>query len=186
MSPPRRSTVVETGVDSPLNTKLAAMAASASKIKILAPHLSDSLTTITRTARTSVSATARAIESPSAASGTARKIVQISSTSRTVRAGSRNRSCQVWIKLRRLSTATKWRLKAMHAEKPLQHPRSKHLGDEPEGVVGFLVVPAILSFRQLDLLARQLLVGVFAQDVSEDVEPRPPLVVGMDDVPRRP
>jgi hypothetical protein len=162
------------------------MAASPSKNKILPPHLSDSVTTITRTARTSVLATVRAIGNPFAASGTARKIVQMSRISSTVRAGSRNRSCHVWVKLRRLSTATECRLKSMHAEGPLQYPRSKHLGDKPEGVVGILVVAAMLSFRQLHLLARRLLVGDFAQDVSQDVEPRPPLVVGMNDVPRRP
>ena len=73
----------------------------------------------------------------------------------------------------------------MHGHGPLR-ARSKHLGDEPEGVVGILVVPAVLPLWQLDLLARQLLVGDLAQDVLQDVEPCPPLVVGMDDVPRRP
>src|ERR1700746_2599220 len=178
--------MVETGDPSPLSRKLTAVAANPSKIKIMAPGLGDSITTITRTARPSVSATVCAIGSPFAASGTARKIVQMSRISSAVRAGSRNRSCQVWIKLRRLSTATEWRLKSMHVDGPLEHPRSIHLGDESEGVVGILVVAAMLSFRQLHLLAWQLLVWDFAQCVSQDVEPRPSLVVGMDDVPRRP
>src|ERR1700730_3090534 len=63
---------------------------------------------------------------------------------------------------------------------------SEDFGDEPEGVVGILVVTAMLPFRQLYLRARQLFVGDFAQDVSKGIEARPPLVVGVDDVPRRP
>jgi hypothetical protein len=71
-------------------------------------------------------------------------------------------------------------------EKPLAHHEIlEDLGDDPEGVVGVLVVAAVLPFRQLDLRARQPLAGDLAQDVSEDVEPRPPLIVGMDHVPRR-
>jgi NADPH:quinone reductase-like Zn-dependent oxidoreductase len=50
-----------------------------------------------RTPRTSVSATARAIGSPFAASGAARKIAQSSRISSTVRLGSLTRSCHAWI-----------------------------------------------------------------------------------------
>jgi hypothetical protein len=46
MSPPRRSTVVETGDHSPHTSKIA-MAASPSKIKIMASYRCDSITTIT-------------------------------------------------------------------------------------------------------------------------------------------
>ncbi len=82
------------------------MAARPSKIKMIACDLSDSITTIAIIARTSVSATTCAVGSPFAANGTARQIVQISRASRTVRAGSRNRSCQGWINLRRSSATT--------------------------------------------------------------------------------
>jgi hypothetical protein len=64
--------------------------------------------------------------------------------------------------------------------------RLEELRNHPEGVVDFLAIAAVLPFRQLDLCAGQLFVGDLAQDVSEGVQPRPPLVVGMDDVPRRP
>ena len=64
--------------------------------------------------------------------------------------------------------------------------RLEDLRYHPEGVVDFLVVAAVLPLRQVDLCARQFFVGDLAQDVSEGVQPRPPLVVGMDDVPRRP
>src|SRR5438309_11239756 len=73
-APPRRSTVVEIGDHSPLSRMLSAVAASPSRIKIIACHLCDSITTITRAARTRVSATARAIGNHFAASGAARHI----------------------------------------------------------------------------------------------------------------
>src|SRR5215831_2806038 len=76
--------------------------------------------------------------------------------------------------------------KAAHVDRPCQHPSLKHLGDEPEWVVWVLVVAAMLPLRQLDFLARQLLVWDFAENVSEDVETRSPLVVGVRDIPRRP
>jgi len=47
MSPPRRSMVDETGDHSWLGRTLAAIAASPSRIKIMAPHLCDSITTTT-------------------------------------------------------------------------------------------------------------------------------------------
>jgi hypothetical protein len=89
---------------SALGRKLAAIPASPSSIKTMAPHLRDSSTTITTTPRTSVSVTTRAIGSPFAASGAARKSVQSSRTSRTVRLGSLIRSCQAQTDLRLLST----------------------------------------------------------------------------------
>lgn len=61
------------------------------------------------TPRTSVSVTTRAIGSPFAASGAARKSVQSSRTRRTVRLGSLIRSCQAQTDLRLLSTLSKWR-----------------------------------------------------------------------------
>lgn len=51
MLPPRRSTMVETGDHPPLTKKLAAVAASPSRIRIMVSHLGDSITTITRAAR---------------------------------------------------------------------------------------------------------------------------------------
>src|SRR6266853_2727980 len=63
---------------------------------------------------------------------------------------------------------------------------SEDFGYDPEGIVSFLVVAAVLSFRQLDLRPRQLLVWDPAQEVGENVQPRPPLVVGVDNIPRRP
>src|SRR5947208_2305818 len=63
---------------------------------------------------------------------------------------------------------------------------SEHLRDDSEGVIGILVIAAVLAFRQLHLCARQFLVWDFAQDMSEYVQSRPPLIVGMDHIPRRP
>ena len=48
------------------------------------------------------------------------------------------------------------------------------------------IVPAMLPLRELDLWPLQLLVGDFAKDVSENVESCSSLVVGVDDIPRRP
>jgi len=104
--------VAETGDHSVLGKKLAAVAASPSKITIMAAQFCDSSTTITRTARTSVSATARATGRPFAASGAARKIAHSSRTSKTVRLGSLIRSCQAATELRLLprTTGARWRL----------------------------------------------------------------------------
>jgi hypothetical protein len=85
MSPARWREAVKTGDDRPLSRKLTTMAANPRKIKIMALHLRDIITTITRTARTSVSATARAIGSPFAASGSATKIEQSTRTNRVVK-----------------------------------------------------------------------------------------------------
>jgi hypothetical protein len=94
MSPPRWREAGETGDDPPLRRKLATMAANPRRIKIMALHLWDSITTITRTARTSVSATARAIGSPFAASDSATNIEQSTRTNRVVRLRSLIRSFQ--------------------------------------------------------------------------------------------
>src|SRR5262249_52697615 len=49
-----------------------------------------------------------------------------------------------------------------------------------------IVIPAFAgSLRQLDLRARNFLVGNRSQDVRDPIEPPPPLVVGAHDVPRR-
>ena len=49
-----------------------------------------------------------------------------------------------------------------------------------------IVIPAFAgSLRQLDLRVRDFLVGNRLQDVRDAIEPRSPLVVGPDDVPRR-
>jgi hypothetical protein len=63
---------------------------------------------------------------------------------------------------------------------------SEDLGNYSERVVGVLVVTPVLPLRQLDFLSRQLLVRDLTQNVRESVEPRPPFVVGVNDVPRRP
>jgi cold shock CspA family protein len=63
---------------------------------------------------------------------------------------------------------------------------SENLGDYPEGIIALLVVATMLPFRQLYFFARRLLVGDFAQNMSERIQPRPPLIVGMHDIPRRP
>jgi hypothetical protein len=60
--------------------ELTRTAASPSRIKIVVRYLCDGITTITMTAGTSVSATARAIGNPFAASGAVRKIAQSSRT----------------------------------------------------------------------------------------------------------
>src|SRR5438128_11731848 len=69
---------------------------------------------------------------------------------------------------------------------PRSQRDSEDLRDDPEWVIGLLVVAWFLPFRQFDLRARQLLVGNLAQDMSEGVEPRAPLIVGVNDGPRRP
>ena len=84
MSPPRRSAMVETDDHSPASNKLAPMAANPNRITIMPPHLCDNSTTITKTVRTSVSATIRAMGSPFATSGAARKTAQSSRTSSAV------------------------------------------------------------------------------------------------------
>ena len=58
----------------------------------------------------------------------------------------------------------------MRGHRLLRFTSSEDLGDDPEGVVGILVVASMLPFRQLDFLARQLLVRNLAQDVSERVQ----------------
>ena len=63
-------------------------------------------------------------------------------------------------------------LRFAHAHEPQQDLRSKHLGNQAEGVVGILVVAAMLALLQLDLLARERLVRDFTQYVSQDVERR--------------
>jgi hypothetical protein len=106
MSPVRRSAVAETSDLCGSSRKLAPIGTNPRRIRITAPQRCDSITTITRTARTSPSATARAIGSPSAASGAARKIPQSSRIIKTVRLGSLIRSCQAAIDLPASSTAT--------------------------------------------------------------------------------
>src|SRR5580704_18447276 len=63
---------------------------------------------------------------------------------------------------------------------------SENLGDYPERIIALLVDATMLPFRQLYFFARRLLVGDFAQNMSERIQPRPPLIVGMHDIPRRP
>ena len=87
ISSARRSMVAETGDQSLLSGTLAPVAAGPSKIKIMARHFCDSITTIARTPRTSISATARAMGSPFAVSGAASKTRQSSRTTRAVRLG---------------------------------------------------------------------------------------------------
>src|SRR6516164_3243795 len=64
MLPPWRNTAIDIGDHPSLGRSLAAETVSPSRIKKIAPHFCDSSTTIARTARTSVSATARATGSP--------------------------------------------------------------------------------------------------------------------------
>ena len=109
MSPLRRSTIVETGDHSPRNSKLAPIVASPRRIKTIAPDLCYSMTTITKTARTRASASARASGSPFAASGPARKIAQSSRTRRAVKLESLTRSCHARIDFRALFTASESR-----------------------------------------------------------------------------
>jgi hypothetical protein len=68
------------------------VAASPSKINTMAPGLGDNITTIAKTAITKVSATARAIGSPFAASGAAINIAHSSRISKRVSIGSLIRS----------------------------------------------------------------------------------------------
>jgi hypothetical protein len=75
----------------------------------MAPHLCDNITTITRTAKNSASATTHAVGSPFAARGAARKIAQSSRTSRAVTLGFLTRSCQAWIDFRASSAITERR-----------------------------------------------------------------------------
>ena len=49
---------------------------------------------------------------------------------------------------------------------------------------GSLVAARLLALGQLDLLARQLLVGDLLEQVRDEVQPRALLVVGAHDVPR--
>ena len=69
MPPPRPRTLSVTGDNSGLKGKLAKVAARPSRIITMAPRLCESMTTMTTTANTSVSPTARAVGSPCAASG---------------------------------------------------------------------------------------------------------------------
>src|SRR5689334_12333082 len=108
---------------------------------------------------------------PFAANGAPRKIRPASRTSRTVRAGSRNRSCQTWTNLRRSSTTTEWRrdqCAGMGAFTRLQNLRN-----DSEGVVGLLIVASFLLFRQFDLRARQPARDAFLWDGSAMDRPGP-------------
>src|SRR5436305_7398840 len=60
---------------------------------------------------------------------------------------------------------------------PRSRRDSEDLRDDPKWIIGLLVVARLLPFRQFDLRARQLLVGNFAQDMREGVQPRPPLII---------
>src|SRR6516165_5488645 len=191
MLPPRRSIAVVASGNCSFGTKLARVAASPSRIKMMAPHFCDSITTITSAARTRVSATTRAAGNPFAASGAARNIAQSSRIKRTVRAGFLIRSCQEADKIRRRPKAADARRRFGAAASfpailaaPLRG--SEDLRNDFERVVGVLVVAAMLPFGQLDLWPLQLLVRDPAQDMGQRVEPRPPFVVGMHDIPRRP
>ena len=102
----------ETGDQSPLSGKLATVAASPSKINTMAPGLGDNITTIAKTAITRVSATARAIGSPFAASGAAMNIAHSSRISKRVSIGSliRSRHTPTTLRLSPRTTEARWRL----------------------------------------------------------------------------
>src|SRR6516164_2062625 len=133
ISPPWRAIAPDTGDHSSVGRKLATVVANPSRIIKIVPHLRDSITTMTRTARTSVSATVRAIGSPVAASGAATKIAQSSRTSRTVRLGSLIRSCQPGIDLLLLSTTIEGRLPPFIRPAFPSHQKSFPLGRDLEG-----------------------------------------------------
>ena len=75
--------------------------------------------------------------------------------------------------------------KRIRTEVRRSQPRSVPLPDVVERIVGFDVVAALLPFRQLHLLARQLLVGNLVEHVPDDVEATAALVVRPRHVPRR-
>src|SRR6516165_9223084 len=92
--------------------KLATVAASPSIMNMTAAGLRDSMTTITRTARTGVFATARAMGNLFAASGPAINIAQSSRISKAVRLGSliRSRHSPTKLRLSPRTTEARWRL----------------------------------------------------------------------------
>jgi len=183
--------VAETGDQSPLSGKLATVAASPSIMNMTAAGLRDSMTTITRTARTGVFATARAMGNPFAASGPAINIAQSSRISKAVRLGSliRSRHSPTKLRLSPRTTEARWRLgtvTGLFATLAASLYGLENFRNHPEGIVGVLVVAAMLPLWQFDLRALRVFVGDFAEDMGKHVEPRPPFVVGMYDIPRRP
>src|SRR5713101_9289499 len=189
MFPPRPSALAATGDNSWPSKKLVRVAAKPMRIMTIAPRRCDSMTRINTTASTSVSPTVRATGNPFAANGAATKTAQRSRINRTVRLGSLTRSCQVRNAARLLPATTEPRLlrpAGMPALAPAFRIRLEDLWDQPERIVGFLVVAATLPLRQFDLRLLHVLVGDFAQNVGEGIQPCPPLVVGVDDIPRCP
>ena len=63
---------------------------------------------------------------------------------------------------------------------------SEALLNVSEWMLWLSVAAALLALRQLDLLRLRALVGNLAQQVRDDVQPGPPLVVRPRDIPRRP
>src|SRR5947207_1537519 len=108
------------------------------------------MTTIASTARTNVSAIGRAVASPFAAIGAARKTRHLSRTSSTLRLGSLIRSCQERSDLRPLPMASKtrrWSGTVIGCFDTVKRGGLEYLGDDPERVVGVLVIAAVLPFR---------------------------------------
>src|SRR5713101_6847555 len=64
--------------------------------------------------------------------------------------------------------------------------RSIFLGDEFVRIVGLAVAAALLALGQLHLGARRWLVVDAREQMPDDVQARPPLVIRSSHVPRRP